>query len=68
MTGYIAGDALYALYKAHPEYEYTALVRTKEKADLVQKAYPSVRIALGGLDDGEILKEESAKADIVLRE
>lgn len=68
MTGYIAGDALYVLSRVHPEYEYAALVRTKEKADIVQKAYPSVRIVLGGLDDDKILKEESAKADIVLRE
>ena len=68
MTGYIAGDALYVLSKAHPEYEYAALIRTKEKADVVQKAYPSVRIVLGGLDDAAILEEESAKADIVLRE
>ena len=67
VTGYIAGDALYVLSKAHPEYEYAALVRTKEKANLVQKEYPSVRIVLGGLDDDEILKKESAEADVVLR-
>lgn len=67
VTGYIAGDAFYALNKAHPEYEYAALVRTQEKADTVKKAYPSVRIVLGGLDDSDILKEEAAKADVVLR-
>jgi uncharacterized protein YbjT (DUF2867 family) len=27
-TGYIGGDTLFALYNKHPEYEYTALVRT----------------------------------------
>jgi hypothetical protein len=27
-TGYIGGDTLFALYNQHPEYEYTALVRT----------------------------------------
>jgi uncharacterized protein YbjT (DUF2867 family) len=27
-TGYIGGDTLFALYSKHPEYEYTALVRT----------------------------------------
>jgi hypothetical protein len=30
-TGYIGGDTLYALYNKHPEYEYTALVRTGEQ-------------------------------------
>lgn len=67
VTGYIAGDAFYALNKAHPDYEYAALVRTQDKADIVKKAYPSVRIVLGGLDDYDLLKEEAAKADIVLR-
>ena len=67
MTGYIAGDALYALHSQHPDYEYACLVRTKEKAEAVKKAYPNVRIVLGGLDDSEILEGESAKADIVLR-
>lgn len=68
MTGYIAGDALYELYEKHPDYEYAALVRTQEKADIVKKAFPNVRIVLGGNDDSEILKEEAANADIVLRE
>ena len=67
VTGYIAGDAFYALNKAHPEWEYAALVRTQEKANTVKKAYPSVRIVLGGLDDSDLLKDEAAKADIVLR-
>jgi len=33
----------------------------------VKKAFPNVRIVLGGNDDSELLKEEAAKADIVLR-
>lgn len=67
MTGYIAGDALYALYQKHPDYEYAVLSRTQEKGDIVKKAYPSVRIVIGGLDDSDIIKEEAAKADVVLR-
>lgn len=66
-TGYIAGDALYVLNKAHPEYEYTALVRSQEKADKVRAAYPKINIVLGGLDDSSLLEEEAAKADVVLR-
>lgn len=67
MTGYIAGDALYALNQKHPDYEYSALVRTQEKADIVKKAFPNIRIVLGGNDDSDLLKEEAAKADVVLR-
>ena len=67
MTGYVAGDALYALNQKHRDYEYAALVRTQEKADIVKKAFPNIRIVLGGNDDSEILKEEAAKADVVLR-
>lgn len=67
VTGYIAGDALYALYQKHPEYEYVALCRTQEKARIVTTAYPSVRIVLGGLDDSHLIREEAAKADVVLR-
>ena len=66
-TGYIAGDALFVLSQCHPEYEYAALVRSQEKADRVKKAYPSLRIVLGDLDDYDTLNEESARADIVLR-
>jgi hypothetical protein len=43
------------------------LVRTQEKADIVKKAFPNVRIVLGGNDDSDVLKEEAAKADVVLR-
>lgn len=42
-------------------------MRSKEKAAHVQKAFPNVRVVLGGLDDSEILEEEAAKADVVLR-
>ncbi|KAI7214049.1 NAD(P)-binding protein [Hortaea werneckii] len=66
ITGYIAGDAFYALYQKHPEYEYSALVRTQAKADAVKKAYPSVETVLGGLDDFETLKKAAAEADVVL--
>lgn len=58
---------MYALRQKHPEYEYAALVRTQDKADLVKQAYPNIRIVLGGLDDSNLLKEEAAKADVVLR-
>lgn len=65
VTGYIGGDILYALTKAHPEYEYVALVRGA-KGSVVATAYPNIRIVKGNLDDATIIEEESAKANIVI--
>ncbi|EXJ61499.1 uncharacterized protein A1O5_11815 [Cladophialophora psammophila CBS 110553] len=65
-TGYIGGDTLYALNQKYPEWEYCALIRTQEKASQVEQQYPKLRIVLGDLDDPGVLREESAKADIVL--
>ncbi|KAI7072666.1 NAD(P)-binding protein [Hortaea werneckii] len=65
-TGYIAGDATHVLYSAHPDWEYSLLVRTQDKADILKKAFPNTRTVLGSLEDSETLKTEAAKADIVL--
>lgn len=51
----------------HPEFAYSALVRSSEKANQVKAQYPNIRIVLGDLDDSDILERESAAADIVLR-
>lgn len=67
MTGYIAGDAFYALHKAFPDLEYSLLVRTQDKADKITAQYPKARIVLASLDDSETLEKESSKADIVIR-
>ncbi|KAF4551113.1 NAD dependent epimerase/dehydratase-like protein 5 [Elsinoe fawcettii] len=66
VTGYIAGDATHVIYKEHPDYDYTFLVRTEDKAAIVRKAYPSAKVVLGDLDDSALLKEQASKADIVL--
>jgi len=65
-TGYIGGDALYTLYNAHPEYEFTAIVRNSDNGALVAAAYPKIRLVYGTMDDASVLEEESAKADIVI--
>lgn len=66
-TGYIGGDALYGLYNKHPEFSYVALVRTPEKAKAVTDKFPKVRTVIGDNDSTDLLKEESSKADIVIR-
>lgn len=58
---------LHVLQIAHPEYEFTVLLRNKEKADQVVNAYPKVRVVLGDLDSSALLEEEARKADVVVR-
>jgi N-acetyl-gamma-glutamylphosphate reductase len=67
-TGYIGGDTLYELYNKHPEYSYTALVRTAEKGKSVTDKFPKVKTVQGDNDSSDLLKEEASKADIVIRE
>ncbi|KAI7522723.1 NAD(P)-binding protein, partial [Hortaea werneckii] len=64
-TGFIGGDAFYAIANAHPEYEITALVRNSDKGAQVAKEYPNVKLAYGDLDSTDLLEEEAKKADIV---
>ncbi|KAK2738915.1 hypothetical protein FQN55_009685 [Onygenales sp. PD_40] len=64
-TGYIGGDGLYTIAQAHPDWEITALVRTKAKGQEVARQYPSVTLVYGDLDSADLLEREAAKADIV---
>lgn len=66
-TGYIGGDTLYALCQAHPDWDYTALVRNEEKADLIKKTFPMVKSVIGDLDNSKLIEEQASKADIVIR-
>ncbi|TGO20542.1 hypothetical protein BPAE_0287g00110 [Botrytis paeoniae] len=65
-TGYIGGDAFYTLYNAHPDWEFTALVRNSDRGAPVAAAFPKVHLVYGSLEDTSILEEEAAKADVVL--
>ncbi|KAF7872765.1 uncharacterized protein EAF02_008836 [Botrytis sinoallii] len=65
-TGYTGGDTLYTLYNAHPDWEFTALVRNSDRGAPVAAAFPKVHLVYGTLEDASILEEEAAKADVVL--
>ncbi|KAF5676905.1 nucleoside diphosphate sugar epimerase [Fusarium heterosporum] len=65
-TGYIGGDAFYALNKANPSWNYTILVRSEEKGKAVQKQYPKVKLAIGSLDDSDVIEKAASEADIVI--
>ena len=66
-TGYIGGDALYAIVNAHPDFEITALVRNPDKGAQVVKDYASIKLVYGDLDSIDLITEESIKADVVCR-
>jgi len=67
VTGYIGGDIFAELHGQHPEYTYSALVRSSEKGKTITATYPNVRIVEGSLGDLEVLKREAASSDIVIR-
>lgn len=58
---------MHELSQKHPEYEIAALIRTQDKVDAVKKVHPKVRPVLGGNDDFDLIKDEAAKADVVIR-
>ncbi|KAF9891002.1 hypothetical protein FE257_005259 [Aspergillus nanangensis] len=65
-TGYIGGDVFYAVHQAHPDWQYSLLVRSKDKGAQVSSKYPDVKIVYGDLDSASIIEEEVKNADIVL--
>ncbi|KAK4116261.1 hypothetical protein N656DRAFT_794586 [Canariomyces notabilis] len=73
VTGYIGGDAFHALYEANPDFDYTLVVRNKEREELVRRKYPNTDIkivypgaASPAMSLADVLEEEARKADIVL--
>ncbi|CAG8123680.1 unnamed protein product [Penicillium olsonii] len=64
-TGYIGGDGLFAIAKAHPNWELSALVRSQEKATQVTAKYPQIRTVLGDLNSSDLIEKEVQNADIV---
>ncbi|KII89892.1 hypothetical protein PLICRDRAFT_40076 [Plicaturopsis crispa FD-325 SS-3] len=67
-TGYIGGAILTRLL-AHPkapQFKINALIRKKEKADLIASKYAAVTPVIGSQQDLQILEDEAAKADIII--
>lgn len=65
-TGYIGGDALYAIANKYPDLDITALVRNSDKGAKVASQYAKVKLVYGDLNSAELLTTEAAKADIVV--
>ena len=66
-TGYIGGDAFYALHEKFPDFDFTALVRNSDSGAKVAAKYPKIRLVYGTLEDSDVVEAEAAKADIVIR-
>lgn len=69
ITGYIGGDTFYRLHENNPnsDFEFSALIRSNEKAQQVRAKYPHVRTVIGDLDDADKITKEAAWADVVIR-
>jgi len=65
-TGYIGGDALYAVANTYPDLEITALVRNSDKGAKVASQYAKIRLVYGDLDSADLITKETTDADIVL--
>ncbi|KAM6504225.1 NAD-P-binding protein [Amanita muscaria] len=64
-TGYIGGSVLAQLLK-HPKrdlFEYTALVRSPEKAEKLKEF--GVKTVIGSFTDEDVLTEQASKVDVV---
>ncbi|KAJ5950009.1 hypothetical protein N7454_001593 [Penicillium verhagenii] len=66
-AGYIGGHTTGALIAAHPEHQIVTLVRNEEQAAKLQSHWPTIITVVGTLDDDKLIKEESAKANVVLQ-
>ncbi|KAF9240033.1 hypothetical protein BU15DRAFT_74260 [Melanogaster broomeanus] len=67
-TGYLGSQLLLLLNSKLPQLHVVALIRnpTSERQEQLQKVYPNISFVVGTLDDGAIIEEQAAKADIVI--
>ncbi|KAK6205783.1 hypothetical protein LQW54_008267 [Pestalotiopsis sp. IQ-011] len=63
---YIGGQVLDELVKSSPERPITLLLRDEKKAKLISDKLSQVNVAIGDLDDGDLIEQEASKASIVL--
>lgn len=66
-TGYIGGDAAYAIYSKHKNHKYVHYGRNAESLVKVQQQLPGSEIIVGALEDVKKLSDAAYNADIVLR-
>lgn len=65
-TGFVGATVFDLIYAKHPEYRFTALVRSNEKATDLINRYPLVHVIVGDANNTDLIQKESAKANIVI--
>lgn len=67
-SGYVGGDALYALLEAHPDWEenITCLLRDRTQGAAFRLKWPKLNLFYATLDDETAIKEEVKKNNLVL--
>jgi nucleoside-diphosphate-sugar epimerase len=65
-TGFVGGNILSSLCKAHPEVHIKALLRREEDAKELQSVYPNLEPVIGTLADLTLLTSAAAEADFVI--
>ena len=65
-TGYIGAAVLDLLYAKHPEYRFTALVRSTAAGKELLDRYPLLRPVMGDLENAKLIETESENANIVI--
>jgi nucleoside-diphosphate-sugar epimerase len=66
VTGYIGGDIFYTLYNAHPDWDYTLLVRNSDRGAPVAAKYPTAKLIYGDLSASDVISAAAAEADVVV--
>ncbi|GAQ10108.1 hypothetical protein ALT_7429 [Aspergillus lentulus] len=67
-SGYVGGDVLYELLRAHPDWEpsITCLVRNPAHEAQFKARYPNLRLFFGTFEQPAIIEEEVAKHELVV--
>ncbi|TFK73045.1 NAD(P)-binding protein [Pluteus cervinus] len=71
-TGFLGSTFLVSLGKKLPQYHVVALARgssttsLEARTNILEKYHPNLSVVEGALEDESVIKEESAKADIVI--
>ncbi|KAI6121128.1 hypothetical protein F5141DRAFT_1186461 [Pisolithus sp. B1] len=67
-TGYLGSEFLLLLNREFPELHVVALIRnvTPEREAQLRALYPNSSVVEGTLDDDAVIREQAAKADIVI--
>ncbi|KAI4641177.1 hypothetical protein J4E93_008056 [Alternaria ventricosa] len=67
ITGWVGNASAHAIAAAHPEYEWTVLIRNKAKEESVKKFLPQgTRFVIGDFDSHDVISSAAAAADIVI--